>query len=79
MPFKVSKDLNFSLVSTNNLSETISSNSLGPGPDEVGQKVLKLLHLWCHSQKIRNPKTKKFFFIADAKICPSHLRVWTAL
>jgi len=27
------------------------SRGLGPGPYEVGQKGLKLLHLWCHLQK----------------------------
>jgi len=56
------------------------SSSLGPEPDEVSQKGLKLLHLWCHSQKIRNPKSK-IFFIADSKTCQmsSLLRVWTAL
>jgi len=36
------------------------SSDLGLGPDEVGQKGLKQLHLWCHS---------KFFFTADMKIC----------
>jgi len=50
------------------LSEVPSSSGLGLGPDEVGQKGLKLLHLWCHSQKIQNPKPKNFF-IADSKIC----------
>ena len=34
--------------------------ALGPRPDEVGQRGLKLLHLWHHSQKIQNPKPKDF-------------------
>jgi len=43
------------------------SSGLGPGPDEVGQIGLKLLHLWHHSQKIQNPKF--YLFIADSKTC----------
>ena len=31
------------------------SRGLGLGPDEVGQNGLKVLRLWCHSQKIQNP------------------------
>jgi len=72
---KVSKELDFNLVSNKNLSEILPSSSLGLGPDEVGQKGLKQLYLWHHSQKKRNPK---FFFIADAKTCWI-LRVLTAL
>jgi len=48
---KVSEDLNFHLVSNKNLSEILPSSDLGPGPDEVDQSCLKVLHL-CHSQKI---------------------------
>jgi len=44
-------------------------SGLGPGPDEVGEKALKLLHLWHHSQKIWNPKPKEHFFIADSNTC----------
>ena len=53
---KVSKDSD----SNKNLSEILPSSGLGLGPDEVGQKGLKRLHLWCHSQKTWNPKPKKF-------------------
>jgi len=28
------------------------------GPNNLGQKVLNLSHLWRHSQKTRNPKLK---------------------
>jgi len=42
---KVSKDLDFSLVFNENLSEMLPSSSLGLGPDEVGQKGLKQLNL----------------------------------
>jgi len=31
----------------------------------VGQGGLKVLHLWCHSQKTSTPKAKKFFSSAD--------------
>jgi len=65
---KVSKDSDFSLAFDKNLSEILPSSSLGLGPDEVGQKGLKQLHLRDYSQKIWNPKPK-FFFIADAKAC----------
>jgi len=34
---------------------------LDPGPGEVGQGGLKVLHLWRHSQKICIPQPKKFF------------------
>ena len=59
---QVSYDLDFTLVSNKNLSEILPSSGLGPGPDEVGEKHLKLLHLWRHSQKVQN---QKFSFIAD--------------
>jgi len=58
--------LDFSLVFDKNLTEILLSSSLGLRPDEVGQKGLKLLYLWRHSQKIQNPQ---FFFIADLKTC----------
>ena len=46
------------------------SSSLGPGLDEVSQKGLELLHLWCQSfTKNQKLETKKFFFIADLKTC----------
>jgi len=38
-----------------------ASDSLGPGPAEVGQGSLKVLHLWCHSSKTRTPQPKYFF------------------
>ena len=67
-PSKVSKDSDCSLDSNRNLSEKLPSNGLGPGPGEVGQDGLKVLHLWCHSQKICNPQPKKnFFFVTNYK------------
>jgi len=57
---KVSKDSDCSLVPNKNFSEILTSNSLGPGSDEVGQGGLKVFHLWCHSQKIHTPNQKSF-------------------
>jgi len=66
---KVSKESGCSLVSHKNFSEILPSNGLGPGPGEVGQGGLKVLHLWCHSQKICNPQPKKIFLSTDYKTC----------
>jgi len=44
MSSKVSKDSDFNLVPNKNLSKIRPSCGLGPVPDEVGQKGLKLLH-----------------------------------
>jgi len=52
---KGSKDLDFSLVSTNNLSTTLSPYSWGPGPDNLGQKGSELSRLWHHPHETRNP------------------------
>jgi len=35
----------FSLVSNKSLSKILPSSSLGPGPDEVGKRGLKVFHL----------------------------------
>jgi len=50
------------------LSEILPSSGSGLGPDDVGQKGLKQLHLWCHSQK-KTIKKQNFLFIADLKTC----------
>jgi len=41
---------------------------LGPGPGEVGQGGLKVLHLWCHWKKSSAPN-QKFFSSANYKTC----------
>ena len=51
------------------LSEILPSSGLGLGPDEVGQKGLKLLHLWNHSQKIQNHNI--FFSLQTWRIAES--------
>jgi len=43
-PIKASKDLDYSLVSTKNLSQNFCSSSCGLGPDDLGQKGLNLSH-----------------------------------
>ena len=65
----VSKESDFSLVSKKNLSEILPSSSLDLGPDEVGQKGLKQLNLWHHSQKKNN--TKIFFWLQMWKLVES--------
>jgi len=52
MLIKDSKDSDFSIVSTKNLSKILSSYDWGLGPDELGQESLNLLYLWYHPQKI---------------------------
>jgi len=44
---------------------------LGPGPDEVGQKGLKLHHLLTSLTKNPKPKTKKKFFHCRLEDLPS--------
>jgi len=44
-------DLDFSLVSTKNLSEILPSCGWRPGPDDLGQKQPKPPHLQDHPQK----------------------------
>jgi len=48
------------------LIEILSPSGLVPGPDEVGQKGVKLLHLRRHSQK---NETKQIFFSPGSKTC----------
>jgi len=57
---KVSKESDCRLVSNKIFSEILASNGLGPGPNEVGQDVLKVLHLWCYSEKICTSQPKNF-------------------
>ena len=40
---------------------------LGPRPGNMSQNAPKLLHLWRHSQKIRNLQPKNFFSSAHKK------------
>ena len=62
----ISQKTDFSLVSSKNFSEILPSNGLGPGPDDVGQKGLILLHLRRHSQKITSPPN--FFSLETTRL-----------
>jgi len=68
---KVSKDSGCSLVSNIHFSEILPSKSWCPGPGKVGQGGLKVLHLWRHSQKIRNPQPKNFFRVQATRLAAS--------
>ena len=68
---KASKDSDCNLVSNKNFSKILPSNSLGPGPGEVGQGGLKALYLWRHSQKICNPQPKNFFQVQIRRLAAS--------
>jgi len=58
---KGSKDLDSSLVSNENFSETLWPGGWALGQATWAKLTLKLLHLWRQSQKIRTPQPKKFF------------------
>jgi len=68
---KVSKDSDCSLVSSKNFSKILPSNDWCPGPGEVGQGGLKVLHLWRHSQKTRTPQPKNFFQVQTIRLTAS--------
>jgi len=65
-----------SLVCNKKLSEILPSNGLSPGPGEVGQGGLKVLHLWCHSQKSTTPNQK---IVIECRLedLLCHLSLWT--
>jgi len=58
---KGSKDSDLSLVSNENFSETLWPSDWALGQATWAKMNPKLPHLWCHSQKIRIPHTKKLF------------------
>jgi len=68
---KVSKDSDCSLVSKKNFRKILPSSGLGPGAGEVGQGGLKVLHLWCHSQKNCIPQPQKFFCVQTTRMAES--------
>jgi len=70
--------LDVNLVSNKNLIEKIPSSGLGLGPDEMGQKGLKQLHLRRHSQKNETQNQKNFFHCRRKNLL-NLSRVWTAL
>jgi len=60
MSIKGSKDLDSSLVSTENFSKTLWPSGWALGQATWANMTLKLLHLWRQSQKSA-PQPKKFF------------------
>jgi len=58
--FKGSKDLDFNLVTTENLSEIFSSCSWGPGPGNLSQNGLKPTPLMVSPTKKPETQTKIF-------------------
>jgi len=58
---KGSKDLDLSLVSNENFSETLWPSGWALGHATWAKMTQKLLHLWRYSQKIHNPQPKNFF------------------
>jgi len=73
-----SKGLDLSLVSNENFSEISWPSGWALGQITWAKMAQKLLHLRCHSQKIRNPQPKNFFKcrLDDWLI---RLSPWTAL
>jgi len=59
---KGSKDSDSSLVSNENVSETLWPSGWTLGQATWAKMTLKLLHLWRHSQKTHTPQSKIFFF-----------------
>jgi len=57
---KGSKDSDSSLVSNENFSRILWPSGWALGQVTLAKMTQKLLHLWCHSQKICNPQPKNF-------------------
>jgi len=58
------------------MSKIVPSSGLGLGPDEVGQKGLKLLHCDVNHKK---SESQNHFFNCGLEDLLSFLRVWTVL
>jgi len=65
---KGSKDLDSSLVSNENFSETLWPSGWALGQATWAKMTLKLLYLWRHSQKIRTPNQKFFFQVQSTRL-----------
>jgi len=68
---KGSKDLDSSLVSNENFSETLWPSGWALGQATWAKMTQNLLHLWRHSQKIRTPQTKNFFQVQSTRLADS--------
>jgi len=65
---KGSKDLDSSLVSNENFSETLWPSGWALGQVTWAKMTLNLLYLWRQSQKIRNPQPKIFFQVQSTRL-----------
>jgi len=65
---KGSKDSDSSLVSNKNFSETLWPSGWALGQVTWAKMALKLLHLWRHSQKVRNPQRKTLFRVQTRRL-----------
>jgi len=65
MLIKGLKDLDSSLFSNENFSETLWPSGWALGQATWAKITLKLLHLWRQSQKICTPQPKNSFSSAD--------------
>jgi len=68
MSIKGSKDSDSSLVSNENFREILWPSSWALGQATRAKMAQKLLHLWHHSQKIRNPYSKNFFGVQSRRL-----------
>jgi len=73
---KGSKDLDSSLVSSENFSEILWPSGWALIQETRAKMTLKLLHLRCHSQKICTPQPNNFISSADYKT--GRLSHWAA-
>jgi len=76
---KGSTDLDLSLISNENFSETLWPSGWALGQVSWAKMAQKPLHLWRHSQKICNPQPKNFCFECRLEDWPIRLSHSTAL
>ena len=62
------KRLGLSLVSNENFSEIVWPSGWVLGQATWAKMGQKLIHLWRHSQKIRNPQPKNFFWVQTRRL-----------
>jgi len=79
MLIKGSKESDSSLVSNENFSKILWPSGWALAQATWTKMAQKLLHLWCHSQKVRNPQPKIFFWVQIRRRLLMPLSSWTAL
>ena len=65
---KGSNDLDSSLVSDENFSETLWPSGWALDQATWAKMIPKLLHLWQQSQNIRTPQPKNFFWVQATRL-----------